>query len=160
MTSKKKWLSTEEALLKMQQYCVYQDRCHQEVRSKFLDLGVYGDRLEEIIARLIAENFLNEERFARSFARGKFRIKQWGRLRIVQELKKKDVPEYCRRKALEEISEEDYVAVLKEILKKKAGDFGPATDFTTRQKITRYALSRGFEFEIIVRAMNEIFKTD
>ena len=77
MTSKKKWLSTEEALLKMQQYCVYQDRCHQEVRSKLLDLGVYGDRLEEIIARLIAENFLNEERFARSFARGKFRMKQW-----------------------------------------------------------------------------------
>lgn len=72
------WLSKEEALAKMQRHCAYQDRCHQEVRGQLLDMGLYGGWLEEIMVQLIEENFLNEERFAR----GKFRIKHWGRNRI------------------------------------------------------------------------------
>ena len=96
-----KWVSKEEALAKIQRYCAYQDRCHQEVRTRLLDMGVYADWLEEIIVQLIEENFLNEERFARSFARGKFRIKQWGRNRIRQELKKRNISAYCIRMAME-----------------------------------------------------------
>ena len=96
------WVSKEEALAKMQRYCAYQERCHEEVRSKLLNMGVYSDWREEIIVQLIEENFLNEERFARSFARGKFRIKQWGRNRIRQELKKRKISDYCVRKAMEE----------------------------------------------------------
>ena len=88
---KKKYLSKEDALKKLQRYCAYQDRCHQEVRSKLLDLGIYGHDLEEVIVALIEDNFLNEERFARSFTRGKLRIKHWGRNKILQELKKKNI---------------------------------------------------------------------
>ena len=102
-----KWVSKEEALAKIQRYCAYQVRCHQEVRTRLLDMGVYADWLEEIIVQLIEENFLNEERFARSFARGKFRIKQWGRNRIRQELKKRNISAYCIRMAMEEIEEQD-----------------------------------------------------
>jgi regulatory protein len=77
--AKSSYVSKEDALKKLQRYCAYQDRCHQEARRKLLDLGIYGDDLEEIISELISDNFLNEERFARSFARGKFRIKGWGK---------------------------------------------------------------------------------
>ena len=104
----KKYTSPEDALKKLQRYCAYQDRCHKEVRSKLLDLGVYGDELEAIIAELVTENFLNEERFARSYARGKFRMRQWGKKRIVRELKVRDISEYCIRKALLEIEEDVY----------------------------------------------------
>ena len=79
MPEKKKYVSLDKALQKLQRYCAYQDRCHQEVRAKLLSLGVYGDEMEEIIVSLIEDKFLDEERFARSFARGKFRLKQWGR---------------------------------------------------------------------------------
>ncbi len=104
----------------MQRYCAYQDRCHSEVRSKLLDLGIYGDELEEVIAELITDNFLNEERFARSYARGKFNIKKWGRIRIKQELKRRHITAYCLRKAMEEIEEEDYLKTLEGLIRKKA----------------------------------------
>lgn len=141
-----KRLSFEEALIKAQRFCAYQDRCHQELRFKLIEWGVYGDDLENVLAELIQERFLDEERFARSFARGKFRIKQWGRLRIVQELKKRDVSEYCIRAGMSEIGEEDYLETLRGLLEKKAGmlgeDLPPAERF---QKIVRHAISRGFE---------------
>jgi regulatory protein len=108
LQKKKKYISKDDALLKLQAYCAYQDRCHSEVRSKLLDLGIYGDDLEDIIVALIEDNFLNEERYARSYARGKFRIKQWGRLRIRRELKFRKISDYCIRKAMEEIDENDY----------------------------------------------------
>ena len=107
------------ALQKMQRYCAFQERCHSEVRQKLLELSVYGDTLEEIIAELIADNYLNEERFARSYARGKFRTKAWGRNRIKQELKMRRVSEYCIRKGLEEIEEDDYLATLEKVIHKK-----------------------------------------
>ena len=115
----KKYTSKAEALSKLQGYCAYQDRCHQEVRSKLLDLGIYGNDLEEIMADLIQENFLNEERYARSFARGKFRIKKWGRNRIRRELKMRDISDYCLRKAMAEIEEEEYLKTLRKVLEKK-----------------------------------------
>ncbi|MCB0584541.1 MAG: RecX family transcriptional regulator [Phaeodactylibacter sp.] len=151
------WVAKEEALKKMQRYCAYQDRCHQEVRSKLLDMGVYGDWLEEIIVLLIEENFLNEERFARSFARGKFRIKQWGRNRIKRELKKRDISNYCIRKAMEEIAEEEYLAALDSILLKKDAGLKEDNAYKRRQKLAQYALSRGFEPELSWRAIDELF---
>ena len=95
MKKAKKYISPEDALAKLQRYCAYQDRCHQEVRTKLIDLGVFGDTLEEIITDLIKDNFLNEERFARSYARGKFRMRKWGRIKIRQELKLRKISDYC-----------------------------------------------------------------
>lgn len=152
----KKWLSKTEALAKLQAYCAYQDRCHKEVRSKLLDLGIYGDDLEEIIADLIEENFLNEERFARSFARGKFRIKQWGKIRIKRELKQRDISDYCIRKAMEEIEEEDYQKTLESILLKKNARLNAPNLYTRKAKLAKYAMSRGFEHNLIWEILNRI----
>ena len=140
-----KWVSKEEALKKMQRYCAYQDRCHQEVRKKLLAMGIYPDWREEVIVELIQENFLNEERFARSFARGKFRIKQWGRLRILRELKQRDISAYCIKKAMEEIEEEDYLQTLQLLIKKKANQLRESDSYKKRNKIVQYLLQRGYE---------------
>ncbi len=151
----KKYVSKEDALDKLQRYCVYQDRCHQEVRSKLLDLGIYGDDLEEIIIDLIGDNFLNEERFARSFARGKFRMKRWGRMRIQQELKKRQISDYCRRKAMEEIEEADYYEVLTNLLEKKLSITKATNEYQRKSKTGAYAIGRGFESHLVW----EILKT-
>lgn len=152
----KKYLSKDEALAKLQRYCAYQDRCHQEVRSKLLELGVYGDDLEEIIADLIQERFLDEERFARSFARGKFRIKKWGRIRIRKELKIRDVSAYSLRKALTEIEEAEYRKTLKEIILKKNSLLKEPDDFIRRNKLAQYAISRGFETALAWEVVKEV----
>ena len=150
----KKYTSKEDALTKLQRYCAYQDRCHKEVRSKLLELGVYGDDLEEVISDLIQENFLNEERFARSFARGKFRIKKWGRIRIRQELKMRDISAYCLRKAVTEIEEEDYLESLQKVLKKKDGLLKEKDEFKRKNKLVKYAISRGYETHLVWEAVN------
>lgn len=152
----KKYLSKEDALAKLQNYCAYQERCHREVRSKLLELGVYGDDLEEIIFNLIQDNFLNEERYARSFARGKFRMKQWGRNRIRQELKLRDISDYCIRKAMEEIDESEYLDMLQSVLDKKASCINEAQDYLKKSKLAQYALSRGFEADLVWELLKEM----
>ena len=149
MKGEKKYISQDEALKKLQHYCAYQDRCHREVRNKLLNLGIYGDELEEIIIELIRENFLNEERFACSFARGKFRLKQWGRNRILRELKMRDISDYCIRKAMEEINDEDYYETLKTVLTKKTRTLKDTNIFKRNQKLAQHAIRRGFESELV-----------
>lgn len=152
----KKYISRDEARQRMQRYCAYQDRSHQEVRNKLLSLGIYGDDLETIMAELIAENFLNEERFARAFARGKFNLKGWGRQRIVQELRQRKISDYCLRKALEEIDEKEYRQALTELLRRKV-DTTPGDDlFQRRGKIAAFAIRRGFEAELVWELLREI----
>ncbi len=142
-------LSKKDALIRLQKYCAYQDRCHQEVRSKLLEIGMYGDELEEIMAELITENFLNEERFARSYARGKFRMKHWGKNRIRRELRFRKISDYCIRKAMEEVDEEGYLPALRELLEKKKRLLREKDTYKLRQKLGQHALRRGFESELV-----------
>ncbi len=144
-----KYISKEAGLAKLQKYCAYQDRCHQEVRTKLINLGIYGNVLEEIIAELIADNFLNEERFSRSYARGKFRMRRWGRNRIINELKFRKISDYCIRKAMTEIEEEEYLQALFEIIQKKKKHLNEDDSFKANNKIAKYAISRGFESELV-----------
>lgn len=139
----------EKALSQMQKYCAYQDRCHQEVRYKLIELKIYGEQLEEILSELIQEDFLNEERFARSFARGKFRIKQWGKVRITQELKQKGVSDYCIRKGLEEIDETEYLQTLELLIEKKANSITESDPFLKRKKIVDFLIRKGYELNAI-----------
>ena len=155
---KKKYLSKSEALSKLQRYCAYQDRCHKEVRTKLLDLNIYGDDLEEIMAELIQEKFLDEERFARSYARGKFRIKKWGRTRIKRELKIRDISAYCTKKAMSEIKEKEYRKTLADILKKKNKLLKEPSEFTRKNKLAKYAVGRGFEYELVWEVVNGMFE--
>jgi regulatory protein len=152
-----KYLSQDQALAKIQRYCVFQDRCHAEVRSKLIEWGVYGDTLEEILSTLISDNFLNEERFARSFARGKFRIKQWGRIRIVSELKSRRISEYCIRKALTEINEAEYQDTLLLLLQKKSAELQTLPPAEQKQKLLRFAQQRGFETNRIFDVFHTLF---
>lgn len=152
----KKYLNKTEALKKLQRYCAYQDRCHSEVRNKLLELGVYGDTLEEVMAELIIERFLDEERFARSYVRGKFRLKKWGRIRIRQELRLRKISAYCTKKGFEEIDEEAYQACLRAILEKKIKEYSRKyNDFTARQKAAVYANGRGYEYPLIWEILRE-----
>ncbi len=146
------------ALAKLQHYCAYQDRCHQEVRTKLLDLGVRGHELEIIITELIQENFLNEERFARSFARGKFRIKRWGRIKIKIELKKRDVSAYCIKKGLSEIDDIEYYDTLEKVILTKKKSLKPDTEFKQKYKLVQHAMRRGFETALAWEVVHECFK--
>ncbi|MCB0636012.1 MAG: RecX family transcriptional regulator [Lewinella sp.] len=155
--SAKPYLTKEQALQKLQRYCAYQDRCHQEVRFKLLDLGVYGDTLEEIMAELVEERFLDEERFARSFARGKFRMKQWGRVRIRRELKQRDISDYCIRQAMTEIDDAAYDNTLRELLRNRWLHYAQENDdFKRRQKTAAVALRRGFEPELVWAGIRQL----
>ncbi|MDX1685750.1 MAG: regulatory protein RecX, partial [Saprospiraceae bacterium] len=144
-----------QVLERLQKYCAYQERCHSEVRNKLLNMKVYGDDLEEIISQLVQENFLNEERFARSFARGKFRMKRWGRYRIKLELKRRDISEYCINKAMSEIDEQDYLSTLDDLVEKLIGEYQHLSPAERRQKITQRLGRRGFEFGLISQSLEK-----
>jgi len=150
-------LSFDQALEKLRHYCAYQDRCHSEVRTKLLDLQIYGDDLEEIIGELIQENFLNEERFAQSYVRGKFNLKKWGRIKILQGLKLKKVSAYCIKKGMQEIDEEDYKKTLSTILEKKLELLDSSLNsFIKYKKLMQYAMGRGYEIPLIKKCLAQL----
>lgn len=147
-----------QALLKLQQYCVYQDRNHQEVRSKLLKMKIYGDGLEEIMASLIEDDFLNEERFAKAYASGKFRINYWGKNKIKMQLKSKRISEYCIKVALDQIEQEEYRASLQKILEKKSRELKGKSlnSYQLKSKLYQFAHGRGFESFMISAALESI----
>lgn len=145
--------SKEIALNKLKHYCAYQDRSHKEVRTKLLSLKIYGDDLEEIMNELIEEKYLDELRFACSFARGKFRMKQWGRNKIKQQLSQHFISDYCVRKAMKEIDEDEYLETLKKLINKKKQDYADTNEFKQNQKVIKYLMSRGFEINLIMESM-------
>ncbi|HEX6181481.1 MAG TPA: RecX family transcriptional regulator, partial [Chitinophagaceae bacterium] len=114
-----KQISKEQALQKIRIYCGYQERSHNEVKEKLYSFGLRKNTVDEIMAQLIEENFLDEERFAVQFAGGKFRMKQWGKAKIIHALKQKGVSQYCIRKAIEEIDELTYRQVLHKLAERK-----------------------------------------
>ncbi len=138
----------KQILIKVASFCAYQERTLKEVRQKLREWEVADDDAEPVIAELIAQNYLNEERFARSFARGKFRVKKWGRLKIRQEMKLKGLSNELIQKGLTEIDGDAYEEVLRDLLEKKARSLR-GESVAVKQKIVRFALSRGFESDIV-----------
>lgn len=155
----KKILTKEQALQKLKQYCAYQERCHQEVKEKLYALGVWKRDHDEIIATLIEENYLNEERFAIAYAGGKFRIKGWGRVKIKYELKQKRVSEYCIKKALNQIDETDYVATLTKLASEKYQSLKREQYLVRKKKTMDYLVGRGFELGLINFVIRELSQT-
>jgi regulatory protein len=153
-----KQLSKEQALQKLKHYCRYQERCHAEVKEKLYSFGLFKQVVEECISQLIEEDYLNEERFALQFASGKFRIKQWGSQKIKHELKLKRVSEYCIRKALQELDQELYLKTLNKLATKKWNSIKGEgmTKFVKTQKTTVWLMQRGYESDLIRRAIKEI----
>ena len=139
----------KQALSKAETYCAYQERCHQEVRDKLYEWGMWPEAVENIISELINSGYINEERFAKLFAGGKFRIKKWGRIKIRSELKKRKIVDYCIKKALQEIDEAQYFKTLKEILDRKSKEIKEKNPVIKNNKVARYAISRGFEADLV-----------
>jgi regulatory protein len=145
----RKSLSKEQALQKLKHYCAYQERCHSEVKDKLYKLGVWKKDHDELIATLIGEGYLNEERFAIAFAGGKFRIKQWGRVKISYELKQKDVGMYCINKALKQIDEEEYIKTLKRLAAEKYAALKHEQYLVRKKKTMDWLIGKGFERELV-----------
>ena len=158
MQLRQKTLTPEQALQKLRQYCAYQERAHQEVRTKAFGFGLRPAEVDQVLSSLIEDKYLNEERFATAFAGGKFRAKKWGRIRIAYELKQRRVGEYNIRKALQAIPEEDYLRTVEQVAAKKWKSIRGAglTDLTRLSKTRAYLQQRGFESNIISLAIRKI----
>jgi regulatory protein len=152
---KKKKYTPAQAFLKAQLFCAYQERYQQEMRDKLYEWGLFPDAVENVIAQLITDNFLNEERFAKAYAGGKFRIKKWGRVKIKLELKKRNISEYCIRKGMQEIDDEAYLQTLKKLIEKKNKETKEKNPLVRNSKVARYVASRGFEQDLIWDVIKE-----
>jgi regulatory protein len=147
----------EQSFQKIKQYCAYQERCHAEVRDKLYSFGLHKNEVEEMIFTLITENYLNEERFAIHFAGGKFRMKQWGKSKIKQALKFKQVSDYCIRKALKEIDSKEYKRTFQKLAEQKLETLKSEKNiFIKKRKLQDFLLQKGFENEMIREALNNL----
>lgn len=147
-----KYYSKEEALQKAKQYCAYQERCHCEVKEKLYSLGLYKKEVDELLSELISDNYLNEERFSIQFAGGKFRIKQWGRIKIKYALKQKQVSDYCVKKALASIPETDYLKTIQKLFDRKLKTLkGEKNIFIKKRKLQDHLIQKGFEHGLVMK---------
>ena len=148
-------LTPKQALPKAKHFCAYQERCHSEVKDKLYDYGLNTSQADQIISTLIEENYLNEERFAILYAGGHFRTKDWGRIKIKYQLKKKMVSEYCIKKALASIETGDYMKTLTRLAEKKLKLLKcEKNQFIRKKKLQDYLLQKGFETDLIKKVGN------
>jgi regulatory protein len=150
----KKTLTPQQALLKAANYCAYQERCYKEVEEKLAEWGIHGTDAGEILIKLSDQNYLNEERFAKAFAGGKFRVKKWGRSKIRMELKQRKISDYCINKGLAEIDEDIYLNTLTEIAREKWDATKQPNRIAKRYKVYQYLISRGYESDLIQTVLN------
>ena len=145
----------KEALEKLRKFCAYQERSHEDVVQKMWTLEIPDDWRDDIVLSLMQENFLNEERFARTYARGKFNIKKWGKVKITQGLKRHRVSKQCIKLGLSEIDEDKYIEVLKDTIEEKRSKLKEKNPWKRRSAIYRFAMQRGFETSLINEFINE-----
>ncbi|MCF6298109.1 MAG: RecX family transcriptional regulator [Flavobacteriaceae bacterium] len=158
MKNKKLTYTLEEAKKRLERYCIYQDRCHKEIEQKLYEMRMIPEACEVIILHLLEHDFLNEERFSKSFTRGKFRIKSWGKQRIIRELKKRDISKYNIDLALKEISDDDYFEKLNEIAIKRLDGITESNSYKKNQKLVNFLLYKGFESYLVYEKVKEISK--
>ncbi len=157
MVSKKdKAYTVDQIKAKMEYYCAYQDRCHYDVEKKLREFFLIPEARDEILLGLMREKFLDEERFAKSFARGKFKIKHWGKKKITQELKKRNISDYLINKGLKEIDTSEYLTTIDNLLLKKKNNIKAKNDFELRNKLTSFMLNKGFEYDLIIESIKEM----
>ncbi len=149
-------LTLKEIERKLQHYCSYQDRCHKEVIEKLKTYKIKSSDLNQIVSNLINKNFLNESRFSKSFVRGKFNIKNWGKLKIQNELKKRNISSYNISLGMKEINEIDYNKKLDLIFNKKLSSLDRINTISKKKKIISYLTYRGWESNLIYDKINEI----
>lgn len=151
-----KSFSPDEALSKIQRYCAYQERSHNEVKQKLFQYGLTESEVDKLLSELIISGYLNEERYAKAFAGGKFRMKKWGRLKIVHSLEAQGLSKNCIKSGLKEIDADDYEKSLRQILKKKNSESTEKTIYTRRDKVSKFAIQKGYEPELVWKVLKEI----
>ncbi len=157
MAFERKNIGTEQAYRKVKHYCAYAERSHSEAKEKLYSFGLYKNEVELLMSQLVEENYLNEERYATTFAGGHFRMKQWGRIKIIYELKQKGVSEYCIKKALASIPAEDYQKTFQKLAAGKLRDLKSEQNiFTKKKKLQNYLAGKGYEFGMIGAFMSGI----
>ena len=156
--SLKKSFTVDEIKRKIENYCVYQDRCHKEVEQKLREFNLIPEARELILLSLMKDNFLNEERLSKSYARGKFRIKSWGKQRIVRELKFRDISAYNIKTALKEIDEEEYIATIYRITENRNEVINESNFYKRKKKLIDFLMRKGFESELIFKVVNDVLK--
>lgn len=156
MNQKTKGYTLKEATKRIENYCGYQDRCHKEVIAKLKDMGMIPMAIDKIMGHLIHDQFLNEERFAKSFARGKFNMKKWGKNRIVNELKYRDLSAYTIKTALQEIDPDAYLNTLDALAKKRLQQLAEPNIQKRKKKLADYLLYRGWESHLVYEKLQEL----
>jgi len=150
----KKRLTKEQVLQKLRFYCRYQQRCQSEIKEKLCELGVNKKDHDELIAELVKENCLNDERFAVAFARGRFKLKQWGRKKIQKGLKEKRVSDEIAQKALEQINKKEYRAILNKLAKERYAALKHEQHLVRKKKTMDYLMQKGYELDLVKEAIN------
>jgi regulatory protein len=146
-----------EAKHKLEAWCAYQERCHSEVKTKIISLGITGEQVDFLLSDLIQHNFLNEERFALAYTSGKFRIKKWGKIKIKQHLKQKFIPTQLILQALASIDGNEYYETLKSLAIKKKSELKESeSSWNKKIKISRFLASKGYESDLIYDVLEEI----
>lgn len=154
-----KTYTVDEAIKRMERYCAYQERCHKEVHQKMYEMRMIPEAVDHIISHLLQHNFLNETRFSQAFARGKFRTKKWGRIRIVRELKFREISKFNIQIALKEILDSEYYKTFEDLAEKRLRQLESEKDLQKkRKKFADYMFYRGWESELVYGKVNEIGK--
>ncbi len=156
MRNDHKSYTVDEAMQKLMHYCAYRDRSQKEVEDKLNDMRMIPEAKEKIIIRLMQDGFLNEERFARSFVRGKFRIKKWGKIKITQALKQKEISSPIIKLGLSEINPKDYNKALYTIAEKKLEKISEPNVFKKKKKLADHLLRRGYEAPLVYDCVNTL----
>ncbi|MCC7524107.1 MAG: RecX family transcriptional regulator [Chitinophagaceae bacterium] len=154
-------ITGDQAILKIKHYCAYQERSHNDVMGRLYEWGLFKREVDEIVAHLIGEGYLNEERFAIQFAGGKFRIKQWGKKKIEQALKGKQVSSYCIKKALAQLDDEDYRKTLSRLSDAKWKQLkGEKNRLIKMKKLQDFLLQKGYEYELVKLEVTEVVRQE
>jgi regulatory protein len=154
----KKYFSIEEIKRKLERYCAYQDRCHKEIETKLREFILIEEAKNQIILHLLEHDFLNEERFSKSFARGRFRIKNWGKQRIIRELKFREISDYNIKTALKEIDEDDYLTTIDEITTKRNSIINESDFYKRKKKLTDFLIRKGYEYDLIFLTVKNVLE--
>ena len=150
-------LTPGQALAKIKQYCAYQERSHSEVKDRLYGFGLRTGEVDEILATLIQENYCNEERFAEMFTGGKFRMKQWGRVKIRRALQEKRVSDFCIKKALRQIDEDEYAKTLEKLAETKWNTLRSEKNIFTKMSRARdYLLQKGYESDLVTQIITKL----
>ncbi len=155
MQRQSKPLTFEQARQKALRYCAYQERSHQEVKNKLYEFGLRTSDVDELLSYLITEGFLNEERYAKLFAGGKFRVKHWGRIKIVHALERKGLSKKCISIGLKEIDEDDYQKTLEKLIASKIEELDGEDKFILRDKASKFVIQKGFEPELVWKMLKD-----